>query len=105
MLHFSADAMITPRARNNCAYHPSADGDECSRPYRLRVRPRSRRSGSFKEASTFLRWVDAITHLTIAWCYSAEEILSGLAGRRIASSNAVMDRVLKRMQRNARSWR
>jgi hypothetical protein len=57
------------------------------------------------EASQLLRWADAITLLTIAWCYSAEEVLLRLAGKRGGSEEAIMEATIKRIVKNARSWK
>ena len=57
-----------------------------------------------RAASELLRWADAISLLTIAWCYSAESFLDDIVGKSQRSQPEIMERVIRRIARNARNW-
>lgn len=62
------------------------------------------RRDQVREASKLFRWADAKTLLTIAWCYSAEEMLFKLTAQGDGSDDALTDRVLKRITKESTAW-
>jgi hypothetical protein len=62
------------------------------------------RRDQVREASKLFRWADAKTLLTIAWCYSAEEMLFKLTAQGDGSDDAIIDRVVKQIAKQATAW-
>ena len=63
------------------------------------------RSEQVRSASQLLSWADAITILALAWCYSAEALIADLNGELQLSQDEIVDLVVKRAARGARSWK
>jgi hypothetical protein len=56
-------------------------------------------------ASDLLRWADAISFMTLAWCFAAELFVLGTRAKGQTPEKTIMLHVIKRVARSKRLWK